>query len=1431
MNKTKLIMKAKRLLSGFVATAIAASMLPTLPAMAEETTEKYPYTLFAGSSKEGAITVNAGNFCVNGNVATNGTIVSSGNMNINGTKTEKVGEETIYILKKLNYTYFSGDNVDVYPDDYSYPEINININDPMAVQGELELTGNINLNTGIKALEDVNLNGEVKNTNSSVICSETGDIVIDSTNINLNGLIYAPYGDVEITAQNLNLNNVIIIADTITFNCPSINVNYSSSMAEFIGTESAFSVELYAFGEYNSEMHSIDIEWCTNYTNGLCEIYISDNNIDYTSVGSVSDATSYQYLITEDFEKMFFKVALITNSDNVIESIPFIVTNNINEYIVDFLDSDNDKLTDIFEIKCGTNINVKDTDSDGLTDYQEIYLTNTNPLVYNSVVDDLADANADSDKDQLSNIEEITQGTNPLIVDTDGDMLSDYDEINIFFTDPLLQDTDGDTVVDCDEATLGLSPTNPETFGIPDAEYTIKQSIDCDNKALSQINGEGQPYSLSIDIESSGVAENNIKISQSSVSGSMFAYGVMGIMPEISYNTDLTVKDMTLHFSIDNSYIPKYDAQNEFDVDYGIYNSELNGIKRLNVFKYSEKMHAMLPIETVVDEANNTLTVTNATVGTYCVMDMVWWLRSFGIAPEDFIYDEQEEVALYSTMYTSLDVENTIQDIDPEIYGYVSTNKNDSESTYEVTAYSINFYDEASMIMLADSSEYVEKYDLVDIVFVLQANGIQADMFELQKQTIIELGQRVFSHLPKSRIKILQCTSANNYIDLGWFDNYEKLSENVNGITYTVNTTDYINTGLSTAYYDALYDTDYRDGAIKFPIWTWNTWHSDNGIEPFVFNNSYEFYELILGNNVLYQNGKGLFIYNSNGFVNQNLTNSTITSNVLFDYIYDKCNIVNGDLVSYQIMSSTGIKNVALEPINIYSDTDFDEDGITDYNEIISELIEWNESGDIEKLPSFEECLNYYGDSYSRQALKRYLGSYPSAAYNALEAMLYGKPILPIHSNPMAFDTDLDGYSDKEEKNNNTDPFMFNLLFSIDDITTLSGNYYYSTTCKEEYDESDLQWFLVATGNNLFGANHDYSKIYKDGLLTYFAENNDALNKMSESVEAVNTWSNIISQLAACTEVGLTSLTDYEFDKLSNVYLRLNQYSRQLNSIKYNPSMSTTISKISSECIQNIYTTTIKANNIANKINIQNAVAVNVKKFAGDGATKLCRVLYVGLGFVDAASDAIILNAISTTMQENVDVIKYVMMYSDYETQSFAAAELLGSLENEGYQALDTAFTFITTTANYGIDGEVRIKFAATCPLATTIVAGVAFSDLAFNVSGTSKNIVSTVGTAMMGNILGEKLLNELEIREYDIYRDRYYPVYEENIEHTLMLFSNLAYSRIQGENEVADQMKSYTWAFQYYMSKLWGIDCTEAAINCSQTVLDIRIMLSDYAN
>ena len=95
--------KFKRILSGVLSAVMAVSAVPIVSAQAEESIEPYPYTMFAASSDDGAITVNAGNFCINGNVATNGTIVSSGNVNVNGTKTESAEESMIFIFDSWTY--------------------------------------------------------------------------------------------------------------------------------------------------------------------------------------------------------------------------------------------------------------------------------------------------------------------------------------------------------------------------------------------------------------------------------------------------------------------------------------------------------------------------------------------------------------------------------------------------------------------------------------------------------------------------------------------------------------------------------------------------------------------------------------------------------------------------------------------------------------------------------------------------------------------------------------------------------------------------------------------------------------------------------------------------------------------------------------------------------------------------------------------------------------------------------------------------------------------------------------------------------------------------------------------------------------------------------------------------------------------------------
>ena len=75
-------------------------------------------------------------------------------------------------------------------------------------------------------------------------------------------------------------------------------------------------------------------------------------------------------------------------------------------------------------------------------------------------------AEGDDDGDGLSNVKEISLGTDPNNPDTDGDGLSDGAEVNQYGTQPTNQDSDGDTLVDGQEVNeLNTSPINPDTDG------------------------------------------------------------------------------------------------------------------------------------------------------------------------------------------------------------------------------------------------------------------------------------------------------------------------------------------------------------------------------------------------------------------------------------------------------------------------------------------------------------------------------------------------------------------------------------------------------------------------------------------------------------------------------------------------------------------------------------------------------------------------------------------------------------------------------------------------------------------------------------------------------------------------------------------------------------------------------------------------------
>lgn len=95
----------------------------------------------------------------------------------------------------------------------------------------------------------------------------------------------------------------------------------------------------------------------------------------------------------------------------------------IEENNVDFtkFDEDKDGLSNLEELKYGTDPQNPDSDYDGIPDGWEVKYK-LNPLDY-------VDALNDSDEDGLINLEEYRYGTNPQNSDTDGDNYKDGEEV------------------------------------------------------------------------------------------------------------------------------------------------------------------------------------------------------------------------------------------------------------------------------------------------------------------------------------------------------------------------------------------------------------------------------------------------------------------------------------------------------------------------------------------------------------------------------------------------------------------------------------------------------------------------------------------------------------------------------------------------------------------------------------------------------------------------------------------------------------------------------------------------------------------------------------------------------------------------------------------------------------------------------------------
>lgn len=271
-------------------------------------------------------------------------------------------------------------------------------------------------------------------------------------------------------------------------------------------------------------------------------------------------------------------------------------------------DNDSDFIPDVIEEEYNLDSKKADSDGDNLSDYEEIMITLTDPCSAKSNGSEITDDLQDFDNDNLTNIEEIKYGTSPFCFDTDNDQISDYDEIYLYKTSPLCKDSDQDTLSDYAETVLKTDPLNQKSDGkTNDGKRIFNQLIDSSSLCFSRLNDNAE-YTFSAEVKASGYAPEHIKAIKSSYTAFLDSRVFYGQIVDISYDIG-SLTELTVNFTLNEKGLAGYTVD-----DYCIG-------------KYSKDIHNIVPVKTI--RKGNTLSYTDDEAGTYCVINVRDWISEY----------------------------------------------------------------------------------------------------------------------------------------------------------------------------------------------------------------------------------------------------------------------------------------------------------------------------------------------------------------------------------------------------------------------------------------------------------------------------------------------------------------------------------------------------------------------------------------------------------------------------------------------------------------------------------------------------------------------------------------------------------------------------------------------------------------------------------
>ena len=225
-----------------------------------------------------------------------------------------------------------------------------------------------------------------------------------------------------------------------------------------------------------------------------------------------------------------------------------------------------EKLTDYQKYIFGLDPNTTDTDGDGLSDYDEIYIYHSDPHKVDTDGDGLADG-----------AEVFFYGTSPVLADTDGDGIGDYNEINFSpsnpnLTQPLISDLPTPQFAFVNNSTtITLDITYTDSSGV-ESNYTATVGSTTSSsigRSTAQTTEDAVENSASI------TAEASVTVS-ADPSATLSVSGTLGTSQTDSTGNSLTVDtNQTMEVESNYSSYVTHSASHQISTGHGLISTLL----------------------------------------------------------------------------------------------------------------------------------------------------------------------------------------------------------------------------------------------------------------------------------------------------------------------------------------------------------------------------------------------------------------------------------------------------------------------------------------------------------------------------------------------------------------------------------------------------------------------------------------------------------------------------------------------------------------------------------------------------------------------------------------------------------------------------------------------------------------------------------------